>query len=80
EQPLVYGVYLTVAILHILGGLSIDSCRFAILGIRAILSIAFAMCGASQNVDRIILDIPAQVSTVVDRLEVAPSIVGYVCC
>ena len=81
EHSLVYAIYLLLSVLHLIGGVSIASSRFALAGLRTIVELALRMGGVEESrVERIVADIPAQMTSVLDRLDMAPDVRGYVCC
>ncbi|KAK7680744.1 hypothetical protein QCA50_016052 [Cerrena zonata] len=81
EHTLVYAIYLLLAVLHLVSGLSMDSTRFAIAGVRTIVELALEMGGVGVREQQgIIANVPADVSTILNRLDLAPDTHGYVCC
>ena len=81
EYTLIYAVYLLLAVMHLISGVSIASSRFALAGMRTVVGIALRMGGTGEDdAKRVVADIPAQVTDILDRLNMAPDVRGYVCC
>ena len=79
QYTLVHAAYLLLAILHTITGLSLNSSKFAVAGIRTVIELAFEMTG-DAGANRVIADIPVDVTVILDRLHVKPVARGYVCC
>ena len=71
--------YLLVAALHLVCGVSIDHCSFVLGSLRLIVTMALQTAQRS-NVASTSGDIPGDVRTVVDILDVTPKGEAYVCC
>jgi hypothetical protein len=74
---------LLVSVLHLLCGVSIDRCSFALVTIQSILELAVVFCTPSDRVldpEVISSKVPTDVRTIIDSLDLRPQKRSYVSC
>ncbi|KAF9780917.1 hypothetical protein BJ322DRAFT_993139, partial [Thelephora terrestris] len=72
-----------VAVLHLLCGLSMDRCSFAMVAIRSIIQlVVVASTPESSNLSPTTLSskMPINIETVIERLDLHPLTLDFVCC